>query len=124
MDRNGHSSGETPAETGEVASGKVWRQDTVTSTVQVLDILPDYIPPRILTGQHLTRNGKPGRLFQQMVPVPDAALFARLTSQVSRGDTIQITVTTVWHEDGYTTALDDFDLPSAITAHIVENIAA
>lgn len=124
MERNGHSTGEAATETGAVASGKVWRQDTVTNTVQVLDILPDDTPPRILTGQHLTRNGKPGRLFQQMVPVPDAALFARLASQVSRGDTIQITVTTTWREDGYTTALENFALLTATAPPVVENVAA
>jgi len=90
--------------------------------VQVLDILPDDTPPRLLTGQHLNRNGKPGRMFQQMVPVPDAALFARLTSQIRRGDTIQITVTTTWDESGYSAALTDFALLPSIAASSAESV--
>lgn len=115
MDRNGHSPAKASAETGALADGKVWRQDTVTNTAQVLSILPDDRPPRLLTGQNLPRNGKPERLFQQMVPVPDAVLFALLTSQVKRGDTLQINVTTTWREDGYSTALIDFAFLSEVS---------
>ena len=47
-------------------------KEEVTTTVRLLGILPGE-PPRILIGKRLARGGKPGPLFQQMVPVPDAA---------------------------------------------------
>jgi hypothetical protein len=85
-------------------------RDDVTTTLTLLGILPGD-PPRILIGKRLCRNGKPGRSFQQMVPVPDADLFARLVTQVGRGDTFTVTVTTEWYADGYRTYLSDFALP-------------
>lgn len=85
-------------------------KEDVTSTVTVLGLLPGD-PPRILIGKRLDRDGKPGRLFQQMVPVPDAKLFARLKAQVSTGDALTVTVTTEWRTDGYETYLSDFALP-------------
>jgi hypothetical protein len=87
------------------------RRDTVTRTVQVLDILPGD-PPQILTAERLRRNGRPGRLFQQLVPVPDNSLFARLTAQVSKGDTITITVVTEWRATDYRSYLCEF-VPSS-----------
>jgi hypothetical protein len=85
-------------------------KETVTTTVTLLGTLPGD-PPRILTGERLYRNGKPGRLFQQMVPVPDTDLFARLVAQVGAGDMITVTVTTEWYASGYTTHFSDFALP-------------
>lgn len=84
-------------------------KDTVTRNAQVLDILPGD-PPRILTGERLSRGGKPGRLFQQMIPVLDADLFSRLTTEVCKGDTIRITVLTEWDEKDITARLADFAL--------------
>ena len=89
------------------------QKNTVTRMVQILDILPGD-PPSILTGERLLRNGKPGRLFQQMVPVPDADLFSRLIAQAGTGDTIDVTVTTEWRADGYRTYLSDFTLPAPV----------
>jgi hypothetical protein len=86
------------------------RKDTVTRTVQVLDIVPGD-PPQILTGERLSRGGKPGRQFQQMIPVRDADLFARFVAQVGKGSTVTVTVTTEWRTDGYETYLADFALP-------------
>jgi hypothetical protein len=86
-------------------------REDITVTVTVLGIQPGN-PPRLLTGERLSRDGKPGKLFQQAVPVPDADLFARLTAQVCTGDMISVTVTTEWYEDGYKTYLTDFALPS------------
>ena len=85
-------------------------QQTITRTVQILDILPD-AAPHILTAEYLSRNGKPGRLFQQMLPVPDAELFARLVSQVRLGDTLTITVTTEWTDAAVRSYLSDFAFP-------------
>jgi hypothetical protein len=85
-------------------------REDITVTVTVLGILAGN-PPRLLTGERLSRDGKPGKLFQQAVPVPDAALFTRLAAQVCTGDTISVTVTTEWYEDGYKTYLTDFALP-------------
>lgn len=124
MDSNGHFSGKVSAQTEKIASGKIWRQDVVTTTMQVLDILPNETLPCILIAKSLTRNGKPGRTFQQLLPVPYAALFARLNSQVGRGDTIEVTATTTWREDGYSSALTDFALTSASPLPVVETATA
>src|SRR5712692_10187740 len=85
-------------------------KEAVTTTVTLLGILPGE-PPRILIGKRLGRGGKPGRLFQQMVPIPDADLFARLIAQAGTGDTLTVTVTTEWQADGYQTYLSAFALP-------------
>jgi hypothetical protein len=85
-------------------------QEEITVTVTVLGILPGD-PPCLLTGERLSHEDKSEKLFQQAVPVPDTDLFARLTAQVSTGDTIAVTVVTEWYEDGYKTYLKDFALP-------------
>jgi hypothetical protein len=84
-------------------------KEDVTTTATLLGILPGD-PPRILIGKRLSRSGKPGRLFQQMVPIPDADLFARLIAQAGTGDTLTVTVTTEWRADGYQTYLSAFAL--------------
>jgi hypothetical protein len=84
-------------------------KEEVTTTVRLLGILPGD-PPRILIGKRLARDGKPGRLFHQMVPVPDADLFARLIAQAGTGDSLTVTVTTEWRADGYETYLSAFAL--------------
>jgi hypothetical protein len=86
-------------------------KEEVTTTVTLLGTLPGD-PPRVLLGKRLSRDGKPGRLFQQMVPVPDASLFARLTAQAGTGEPITVTVTTEWHAGGYETYLSGFALPA------------
>jgi hypothetical protein len=99
------------------------QRDTVTRTVQVLDILPGD-PPQILTAERLRRNGKPGRLVQQLVPVPDSNLFARLAARVSKGDTITITVVTEWHGTQYQSSLSDFLLLAPVTTELPEEARA
>src|SRR5437764_15250562 len=99
------------------------RKDSVTRTVQVLDLLPGD-PPQILTAERLRRNGKPGRLFQQLVPVPDAGLFARLTAQVSKGDTITVTVATEWRDAEYRSYLCEFVPASEATRTMPEEVHA
>ena len=87
-------------------------KDVVTRTIQVLDILPGE-PPRILTGERLRKGGRPGRMFQQMIPVPDAGLFSRFAAHVCKGDTVEVTVTTEWHDEGYATYLSGFAAPAS-----------
>jgi hypothetical protein len=86
-------------------------KEDVTTTVALLGILPGD-PPSILIGKRLHRSGKSGRLFQQMVPVPDVGLFSRLIAQAGTGDTVTVTVTTEWRADGYKTYLTAFTLPA------------
>src|SRR5437763_1032442 len=68
-------------------------KEEVTTTVTLLGTLPGD-PPRILIGKRLSRDGKPGRLFQQMVPVTGAAAgmvkpgsSSRASRQASRSGT-------------------------------------
>jgi hypothetical protein len=98
-------------------------REDVTTTVTLLGILPGD-PPRILTGERLSRDGKPGRLFQQMVPVPDTDLFARLVAQVGSGNTVTVTVTTEWYDDGYKSYLSDFALPAQAVPTKSEEVRA
>ena len=79
----------------------------VTITVEVLDILPGE-PPRVLIGEWLHHNGNRVKLVQQSVPVRDPDVFARFTAQVCKGNTVQVTITTQWNEQGYNSHLTDF----------------
>src|SRR6266702_3517880 len=98
-------------------------KEEVTTTVTLLGILPGD-PPRILIGKRLARDGKPGRLFQQMVPVPDANLFAHLIAQTGTGDTLTVTVTTEWRAEGYETYLSAFALPVSRVTSEPEEVQA
>lgn len=53
-----------------------------------------------------SRNVK--RSFVQQVPVRDASLAARVSSDLKRGDQAQVTVINEWREDGCDTYLIDF----------------
>ena len=97
-------------------------QQTITRAAQGLDILTG--EPRLLTAERLSRNGTPGRLFQQRLPVPNEELFKRLTAQVRKGDTITITMTTEWTGDKHKSSLSDFALPTAQNEPALEAIAA
>jgi hypothetical protein len=70
---------------------------SVTSQVTVLDILSG-IPSAILTQEETNFRGRK-RLFTQKVPVQDGNLFKQLCGQVRKGDKIEVTVVTEWHED-------------------------
>lgn len=85
------------------------KKEEITVTVTVLGIQPGN-PPRLLTGERLTQSGQPGKLFQQLVPVPNTDLFARLVAQVCPGDSLSVTITTEWYESGYKTYLTAFTL--------------
>src|SRR5437867_2449514 len=97
------------------------QEDVVTRTVQVLDIVAGD-PPHILTAERLRRNGKPGRLFQQLVPVLDATLFARVVKHVSKGDTITITVATEWCDTGYRSYLCEFAPAASAACKLPEEV--
>ena len=97
------------------------RKDEVTRVVKILDILVDGTP-RILTGEWLCKQGKRVKMFQQMVPVLDAALFERFTTQAHKGDSVQITVATEWREQEYTTYLMDFATITQIPSETVEQM--
>jgi hypothetical protein len=99
------------------------RRDIVTRTVQVLDIVPGD-PPHILTAERLHRDGKPGRLFQQLVPIPDTQLFARLASEVSKGDTVTVTVVTDWCGTDYRSYLSDFAPCASEASKVAEEARA
>src|SRR5260370_37453828 len=86
-------------------------KEEITTTVTLLGTVPGD-PPRILLGKRLSRDGKPGRLFQQMVPVPDAGLFDRLTAQAGAGDLITVTITREWRAEGYESYPSGFVLPA------------
>lgn len=60
-------------------------------------------------------------MFQQMVPVLDTALFERFVAQVRKGDSVQVTVETEWHEQRYATYLMDFvTISQTISASIAQ----
>lgn len=79
-----------------------------TRAVKVTDLLQEY-PPSVLVSETTPGpTGKP-RLFTQKIQVPDAGLWARLVAEVKIGDTISVTVKTVWPDEGrYYTVLDSF----------------
>lgn len=82
--------------------------EATTATVKVTDIIPGD-PPSVLTFERVPISGGRFRPFSQMVQVRDASLFARLTSEVHKGDSIRATVVTVWPEgERYYTYLADF----------------
>jgi hypothetical protein len=94
---------------------------TVTGTVTVLDIIGGDAPAILTQEETRFRGGK--RLFTQKVPVRDAELFARLSIEVRKGDCIEATVVTEWHEDTSEIYLADFQrLP--IPVLVQETVAA
>lgn len=79
-----------------------------TRAVKVTDFVQEY-PPAVLISETVLGPGGRPRLFTQKIQVPDADLWVRLTSEVNKGETISVTVKTVWPNEGrYYTALDGF----------------
>lgn len=79
-------------------------------------------PPAILITETVPGPGGKLRPFTQKAQVPDANLWARLTAEVSLGDTIRVTVRTVWPDEGrYYTRLDAFACVEAPV--VVEGLA-
>jgi hypothetical protein len=94
---------------------------SVTDQVTVLDINPSS-PSAILTGEETCFRGST-RLFTQKVPVPDQILFQRPLSEVQKGDKIEVTVITEWHEDYSVTYLST-DTPASTSLPYKERIPA
>lgn len=79
-----------------------------TRTVKVTDFVQG-CPPAVLISETVPGPGGRPRLFTQKIQVPDADLWAHLTEEVEKGDTIRVTVKTVWPDEGrYYTALVSF----------------
>ena len=87
----------------------------VTSAVTLLDLVPGTATtsPAILTSSRVRLRNGGERPIAEKVSVPDAALWHRLTCEVSKGDEICITVETDWSDPDLPTRLADF---AAVTA--------
>jgi hypothetical protein len=82
-----------------------------TRAVKVTDLLQEY-PPSILVSETVIGPAGKLRLFTQKVQVLDADLWARLMAEVKKGDTISVTVKTIWPDEGrYYTSLASFTIP-------------
>lgn len=87
-----------------------------TRTVKVTDFVLEN-PPALLVSETVTGPSGRSRLFTQKIQVADADLWRRLTSEVKRGDTISVTVKTIWPNSGpYYTVLDGYALLDAASA--------
>lgn len=76
--------------------------------VKVTDILPGELPAILTSETAPGPSGRP-RLFTQKIQVRDAELWEQVVSEVQKGDTLWITVKTIWLEEGrYYTCLGDF----------------
>lgn len=79
-----------------------------TRTVKVTDFVQEN-PPSLLISETVAGPGGRARLFTQKIQVTNAGLWVRLTADVKKGDTISITVKTIWPDSGrYYTFLDSF----------------
>lgn len=96
-----------------------------TRVVKVTDFVQE-CPPAILTSETVSGLGGRSRLFTQKIQVPDADLWVRLTADVKKGDTIRVTVKTVWPDEGrYYTCLDSFTrLEAVVAAPALATVAA
>jgi len=87
----------------------------ITRTVKITDILHE-LPPAILTSENVIGQGGRTRLFTQKIQVLEADLWRRLVGELQRGDTVQLTVKTVWPDEGrYYTCLESYsrlDVPT------------
>ena len=93
------------------SSGVRWGVKSMDSSerrVKVTDLLWEQ-PPAVLLTEAVPGPSGRLRLFTQKVQVQDASLWARLTSEVRSGDTIKVTVRTVWPDEGrYYTCLEAY----------------
>ena len=97
-----------------------------TRTVKITDIIGGD-SPAVLTSERVSDARGRTRLFTQKVPVPDVALFTRLSAEVVKGDEVEVTVVTQWTDDDYTTSLADFrkvcDQCAEVTAPLISAAA-
>lgn len=76
--------------------------------VKVADLVQG-CPPAILISETVTGPGGCPRLFTQKIQVLDDDLWKRLTLEVEKGNSIRVTVKTVWPDEGrYYTVLVSF----------------
>lgn len=77
------------------------------ASVMVSDILSGDVSS--IRVEYLTTgaSGIKRSIFRQ-IPVPDASLFARVQTELHKGDKIEITAVNEWYEDGYATRLTGF----------------
>jgi hypothetical protein len=87
----------------------------VTSIVTLVDVLPGRgsAAPAILTSSRMRLKSGGERTVTEKIPVLDAALWDRLTSEVSKGDELRIAVETDWADPDLPTWLADFAVVSA-----------
>jgi hypothetical protein len=83
------------------------RQDVVTTTMRVLDIIRGQ-PPKVLLARLATRPDGKQRMITLKLDVPDINLSSRLLSEISKGDEIGATVVTDWTDQGYSTHLSGY----------------
>ncbi len=87
-----------------------------TRAVKVTDFVQE-CPPAVLISETVPGPGGRSRLFTQKIQVPDSDLWAHLTADVKKGDTISVRVKTIWPDEGrYYTCLDSFTQPEAAAA--------
>ena len=87
-----------------------------TRTVKITDFVEAH-PSSILISEAVPGPSGRLRLFTQKVQVPDTDLWQKLIAEVKKGETIQVTVKTVWPDSGpYYTSLDSFSHVGIIAA--------
>ena len=87
-----------------------------TRTVKITDFVEAH-PPSILISEAVPGPSGRLRLFTQKVQVPDIDLWKKLVAEVEKGETIQVTVKTVWPDSGpYFTCLDSFSRVGIVSA--------
>lgn len=97
----GFRNGKTAAPATEKEQAMTMAETTETTRiVKVTDILHEQ-PPVILTSEIITGQGGRPRLFTQKIHVLEADLWRHLVTEIQRGDTVQVTVKTVWPDEGH-----------------------
>lgn len=81
-------------------------RQVVRVVAQVTDLVPGN-PARLSFIKRLQSQGRE-KFFSQSVVVPDDRLFRRLRRGVRRGDSVELTLKTVWDEASYSTVLVSF----------------
>ncbi len=66
-------------------------------------------PPAVLVSETVSGPSGRSRLFTQKVQVLDADLWKKLSAEVEKGESIRVTVKTIWPDSGpYYACLDSF----------------
>lgn len=107
-DKKGSNNMNTPYKTSESKT-----------IVTVADVLPGYAPSIRVVYRTVGAN-KAVRPILRQIPVPDAALFARVQAELREGDSIEITAINEWYDDGYSTRLTGFGKAATVDADNAE----